>query len=216
MAMEAFGILIALLGAASVIAAIAAGLHFLDIEFPPLRSPAQRWTLAIVGAVFLLTGLGVIGQAHTTVANNRPTPTFSPTSGAPPSSPSTPVPEARNYVAQANASCRQSANRLAGLAMPAQDDSDTRWIDYTFSYAGILNGRADDLGRLVPPAASSDAHSSLLFHLRLIVDSLNSAAVALRSGDPTGYDQQLNNADSYRDRYNQFARQLSLSDCVFA
>jgi hypothetical protein len=205
MAVEAFGISIALLGAAALVGGIAGGLKFGGTEIPVLKSPARCWTLAIVGVVFLLTGFAVIGQAHTTPPN--------PPNSFPAPSTTVAEPDNQDYVTQANAVCRQANNRIAGLAPPAPNDSDTRWIDYTSSYAGILYDMADDLDRLEPPATISVTHGSLVFYIRQYADSLDRAAVALGAGDQTGWNQHVNNADGYKARYSQLARQLSLANC---
>jgi hypothetical protein len=221
---ENFGFTIGVLGAVSLVAALAGGLSFADIRFPALTSPPLRWALAIVGLILLVAGFLMIRESRATVDPAFTPPDSStsagvsdPTTQSSPRSQSTtgPEPSDANYVSQANASCAASTRRVVGLSAPSSDDSDQSWIEYTFSYAEILETLAQDLGRLTPPAASSEKHNGLLFHLQLMTESLNSAAVALRAGDQTGYQTHSDNADQYQTTFNRFARQLSLGDCQF-
>jgi hypothetical protein len=214
MAVEAFGITLALLGAASIVAAIAGALNLAGVaEIPAMQSRALRVVLAVVGTLFLLLGFGAIEEARSTgtTTSSGPGPSGT-TSDSPPSDSNSDSPRPSEYSNLANSACQQSLTQFAQLDTPPEGSDDRSFVEYTFTSADIITGLLEELSVLTPGAASSQ-HETLLFHLGNYRDSLEGAAVALRAGDPYGFDNGWEQALTYSFDFNRAAQSLSLNAC---
>ncbi len=218
--MEAFGISLALLGATSIVAALAGALNLVGVaEIPAMKSKSVRVVLFLVGVVFLLLGFGAIeqGSANTSAIEGGSTETSPPGENPDPPPPSgDPEDGVQVYRNAANAACGNVETAWVALPVPDENAGDDEWVAFALDAADMMDGLHEDLSTLMPPGAMTQDHDTLLTHLGNLRDSWESAGVALRAGDPWGFDQHLEWAEGYAADFDRVAKRLSLASCVLS
>lgn len=216
--MEALRISMTLLGAVAILAALAGAFNVAGVaEVPVMNSRTIRVLMFCFGSLFLLIGLlGLFGFENGSDDERTPTPDPSATTPTPSTDDGGQQgsPDASSYTQEANAECRGHDGALASLGAPSEEWSDDQFVQYVFARSDLTNRLADALATITPPDAARDDHDSAVFWLVQVADSFSSAGVALRAGDEIGWDQGLDNAESYAADFNRIAQQtLGLSDC---
>lgn len=224
--METAGVTLLVLGAASLVAAVAGGLKFWEMEFPLLASRVLRIILALVGSFFFLVGFGLLamawvgpiptppapastsammGPADSSDAPDSPTAAPDPTPTPEPTPTSEPASDPMaDYQEAANAACTRVSQSTPAFT------EDHGW----YSQASQLwAGLAQELHTLSPPVDTGTAHTSLVDHFQWASRAAANAGQALYVGDPNAYQTAVGEIYYVGSQIDVYAASLSLPEC---
>lgn len=111
-------------------------------------------------------------------------------------------------ISQGDKVCTGFGKKIDGISSPSGEVTDNtppsqvkKWAAPYTDLANLLNGEADALAKLTPPAADSESYAKVVSDLRIQAEYAKQAATAAKTGDPTGVQnalelQKSSNADS--------------------